>query len=88
MESKLKYLNGLSIKIKTWNYEIIPESERVCQITGCPFQNGDDIIKLECGHYFKYVEALVWFDKNRECPSCSLIRDRPDMTNLDFSITP
>lgn len=82
MEINLKYVNGLSINLTTWDSEIIPESERVCQITRLPFQNGDNITKLECGHYFKYVESFEWFDKNRECPSCSLIGDVPDMTNI------
>lgn len=45
-------------------------NETICPITQEAFNSEDNIVLLECGHYFKKDGFLVWARRSRSCPSC------------------
>jgi hypothetical protein len=45
-------------------------NELICPITQETFNLEDNIVLLECGHYFKKDGFLVWARRSRSCPSC------------------
>ncbi len=43
----------------------------ICPITQEEFKDGDEIIKLPCGHYFNKISILEWLENSKaECPVC------------------
>jgi len=45
-------------------------NETICPITQEAFNSEDNIVLLQCGHYFKKYGFLVWARRSRSCPSC------------------
>jgi hypothetical protein len=45
-------------------------NETICPITQESFNSEDNVVLLECGHYFKKDGFLVWARRSRSCPSC------------------
>jgi hypothetical protein len=45
-------------------------NETICPITQETFNPEDNVVLLECGHYFKKDGFLVWARRSRSCPSC------------------
>lgn len=45
-------------------------NETICPITQEAFNLEDNVVLLECGHYFKKDGFLVWARRSRSCPSC------------------
>ena len=45
-------------------------NETICPITQEAFNLEDNIVLLQCGHYFKKDGFLVWARRSRSCPSC------------------
>jgi len=64
------------------NYLYLPGTEmHTCPITLEPVQEGDEVCRIRhCGHIFKKVAIMGWFERNVRCPVCRYdIRDyRPD----------
>jgi hypothetical protein len=50
--------------------ELENTNETICPITQEAFNSEDNVILLECGHYFKKDGFLVWARRSRSCPSC------------------
>ena len=43
----------------------------ICPITQEDFKDGDEIVKLPCGHYFNKISILEWLENIKaECPIC------------------
>lgn len=43
----------------------------ICPITQEEFKEGENIVKLPCGHYFSKVSILEWLENTKaECPLC------------------
>lgn len=42
----------------------------LCSISQEQINTGDEIIELNCGHYFKKEFALKWLEQNSVCPLC------------------
>jgi hypothetical protein len=45
-------------------------NEMICPITQETFNSQDNIVLLDCGHYFKKDGFMVWARRSRSCPSC------------------
>jgi hypothetical protein len=45
-------------------------NETICPITQETFITDDNVVLLECGHYFKKDGFMVWARRSRSCPSC------------------
>ena len=45
-------------------------NETICPITQETFNSEDNVVLLECGHYFKKDGFMVWARRSRSCPSC------------------
>ena len=45
-------------------------NENICPITQETFHSEDNVVLLECGHYFKKDGFMVWARRSRSCPSC------------------
>jgi len=45
-------------------------NETICPITQEAFNSEDNIVLLQCGHYFKKDGFMVWARRSRSCPSC------------------
>jgi hypothetical protein len=50
--------------------ELDNRNETICPITQEVFNAEDNVVLLECGHYFKKDGFLVWARRSRSCPSC------------------
>ena len=50
--------------------ELENTNETICPITQESFNSEDNVVLLECGHYFKKDGFLVWARRSRSCPSC------------------
>lgn len=50
--------------------ELDNRNETICPITQEVFNSEDNVVLLECGHYFKKDGFLVWARRSRSCPSC------------------
>lgn len=60
-------------EITTTFGELENTNETICPITQEPFNSEDNVVLLECGHYFKKDGFLVWARRSRSCPSCRAI---------------
>ena len=45
-------------------------NETICPITQESFNSEDNVVLLECGHYFKKDGFMVWARRSRSCHSC------------------
>jgi hypothetical protein len=45
-------------------------NETICPITQEMFNSEDNVVLLQCGHYFKKDGFMVWARRSRSCPSC------------------
>ena len=50
--------------------ELENPNEPICPITQESFNLEDNVVLLECGHYFKKDGFMVWARRSRSCPSC------------------
>lgn len=50
--------------------ELENTNETICPITQEVFNSEDNVVLLQCGHYFKKDGFLVWARRSRSCPSC------------------
>ena len=50
--------------------ELVNVNETMCAITQEVFNSEDNVVLLECGHYFKKDGFMVWARRSRSCPSC------------------
>ena len=50
--------------------ELENTNETICPITQEVFNPEDNVVLLECGHYFKKDGFMVWARRSRSCPSC------------------
>ena len=50
--------------------ELENRNETICPITQEAFNSEDNVVLLECGHYFKKDGFMVWARRSRSCPSC------------------
>ena len=50
--------------------ELETRNETMCPITQEVFNSEDNIVLLNCGHYFKKDGFMVWARRSRSCPSC------------------
>ncbi len=78
-------LAGLDISQNTQNQTVLNEityttfselentNETICPITQEVFNSEDNVVLLECGHYFKKDGFMVWARRSRSCPSCRAI---------------
>jgi hypothetical protein len=50
--------------------ELENTNETICPITQEVFNSEDNVVLLQCGHYFKKDGFMVWARRSRSCPSC------------------
>lgn len=50
--------------------ELDNRNETICPITQEAFNSEDNVVLLDCGHYFKKDGFMVWARRSRSCPSC------------------
>lgn len=53
--------------------ELENPNETICPITQESFNLEDNVVLLECGHYFKKDGFMVWARRSRSCPSCRAV---------------
>ena len=75
LNQKNCYKNVLSeegkTKIKYLQYETGKFEETKCPILQVPFENGDEIAQLPCGHIFDKNSILQWLEEeSNKCPVC------------------
>ena len=75
LHQKNCYKNVLSeegkSKIKYLKYEKGKFEETKCSILQVPFEDGDDIAQLPCGHIFEKNSILQWLEEeSNKCPVC------------------
>ena len=42
----------------------------ICTISQEEIISGDEVVELNCGHYFKKQFVVKWLEQNNECPLC------------------
>ena len=53
------------------NYKACDYSEKKCPILQVSFEEGDEIVKLPCGHIFDKSSILQWLEsESNKCPVC------------------
>ena len=64
-------LNDIRNEIRYTTFgQLETRNETICPITQEAFNSEDNIVLLNCGHYFKKDGFLVWARRSRSCPSC------------------
>ena len=71
-------------KIKYLHYETGKYEETKCSILQVPFEDGDEIAQLPCGHIFDKDSIIQWLEEeSNKCPVC-----RYEMDSKEEKITP
>ena len=68
-QSDLDISQNHSITYTTFG-DLENRNEIMCPITQETFNSEDNVVLLECGHYFKKDGFMVWARRSRSCPSC------------------